>query len=566
MFKRKQLYSGLAFIIVFILQTVYGSHLNGQSRKDTAGPFKADDLRSKMAADTADRWMVTRYIDSIKLFSKRTFINPKATDHTGWGSFYGNGSLYWFNDVKELELAATGFTEKEADSYIYHVVMNDSIELVPWSKPKVFRSNKFATYAYLGKFECANKMIRLEIYRLDDYQHRVTASFNNMYLVPADLKMAVLQYNNTFLSKPYQQVNIPDKAEKYFIKDSIAAQKMKFAWSDDIAQISVHMVNTIQNDMYNVYLKRTIDGKTDTIHISNDWSITYHSKNPFTRINASYFREPGEYEILVVPEPPTGFKRSAEMIRKLPFTVLPGKMTSFSLKELLILLAIVITIALLIFWYLRKKHQRKLGSEMQQKEMISLQLRSVRDSLNPHFIFNALAGIQNLMNKKDTDNANLYLSRFARITRSVLNTRENDRISMKEEISLLEDYLQMEQLRFGFKYYIYKDEKLDENNMDIPVLLIQPFVENAIKHGISSLKQDGRIDIRFKKTNNQVIIEIEDNGKGFDTSSIAKGMGISLTEKRIELLNSVYKPALIHLQKKSGDKGTIITIILENWI
>jgi sensor histidine kinase YesM len=318
--------------------------------------------------------------------------------------------------------------------------------------------------------------------------------------------------------------------------------------------------------MYNVYLKRTIDGKTDTIHISNDWSITYHSKDPFTRINASYFREPGEYEILVAPEPPTGFTRSVEMIRKLPFTVLPGKMTSFSLKELLILLAIVITIALLIFWYLRKKHQRKLGSEMQKKEMISLQLRSVRDSLNPHFIFNALAGIQNLMNKKDTDNANLYLSRFARITRSVLNTRENDRISMKEEISLLEDYLQMEQLRFGFKYYIYKDEKLDENNIEIPVLLIQPFVENAIKHGISSLKQDGQIDIRLKKTNNQIIVEIEDNGKGFDTSATKKGMGISLTEKRIELLNSANKPAFILLEKNSGDKGTVISIILENWL
>lgn len=565
MSKQNQLYRSFGLIIIFMLGIIYSATLKGQERLDTVGLTKPDNILAKLKADLGDSWILLRGFDTIKLFAKRTFIDSSA-DHNGWGSFYGNGTLNWFNDVKELEFAVTGFNEKEADSFIYHITMNDSIELVPWSKPKEFRSNKSATYAYLGKFECANKMIRLEMYRLNEYQNRIIASVNNMYLPPADLKMAVLQFNNTYLSKPYQQVYIPRNASKYFSKEDIAAKKMKFVWTDSIAQISIHMTNTIQNDMYNVYLKKIVNGKTDTIHISNNWNITYHSKDPFALISASYFREPGEYEILVVPEPPMEFKRPVEIKTKIPFTVLPGKTTSYSLKELLIVLGIAIVIGLLIFWFLRTKHKRKLGSEKQQKEMISLQLRSVRDSLNPHFIFNALAGIQNLMNKKDTENANLYLSRFARITRSVLNTRENDRISLKEEISLLEDYLQMEQLRFGFKYYIYKDEKLDENNIDIPVLLIQPFVENAIKHGISSLKQDGRVDIRFKKTNNRINIEIEDNGKGFDTNSIAKGMGISLTEKRIELLNTAFKPALIRLQKKSGSKGTMITIILENWV
>ena len=130
-----------------------------------------------------------------------------------------------------------------------------------------------------------------------------------------------------------------------------------------------------------------------------------------------------------------------------------------------------------------------------QKEIAKLQLNSIRSQLNPHFLFNALSGIQNLINKNEIDNANKYLSKFARLTRNVLDDKEL--ISLAQEKALLDDYLQMEQLRFGFNYEINAVENLDLNNIEIPSMLLQPFVENAIKHGIASKNNEGSVEIHF---------------------------------------------------------------------
>jgi len=91
----------------------------------------------------------------------------------------------------------------------------------------------------------------------------------------------------------------------------------------------------------------------------------------------------------------------------------------------------------------------------------------------------------------------------------------------------------MEQLRFNFKYEITTDPNLDLNNMEIPSMLLQPFIENAVKHGIASLSSDGQINIAIFKTYSDLILRIEDNGKGFDTSKTYEGLGFNLSTKRI---------------------------------
>lgn len=165
--------------------------------------------------------------------------------------------------------------------------------------------------------------------------------------------------------------------------------------------------------------------------------------------------------------------------------------------------------------YIKKKEAKKLVQQFKEKEITQLQLNSIRSQLNPHFLFNALAGIQNLMNKNEIDNANKYLSKFARLTRNVLNDKEL--VSLAQEKALLDDYLQMEQLRFGFSYEIKTDDNLDLENIEIPSMLLQPFVENAVKHGISQKANDGKITITFNKQANNLVLTITDNGNGFDT-------------------------------------------------
>src|SRR5690606_5158851 len=199
-----------------------------------------------------------------------------------------------------------------------------------------------------------------------------------------------------------------------------------------------------------------------------------------------------------------------------------------------------------------------------QKNTARLKLTSIRSQLNPHFLFNALAGIQNLMNKNEIDNANKYLSKFARLTRNVLDDKEL--ISLSQEKTLLDDYLQMEQLRFGFRYEINHVGNLDLDNIEIPSMLLQPFVENAVKHGISQKATAGKITIEFIKQANNLVLTVTDNGNGFDTEKKYNGLGLQLSDSRIALLNRIYKENRFTLAIQSTTNGTTICLTLTDWL
>jgi LytS/YehU family sensor histidine kinase len=179
-------------------------------------------------------------------------------------------------------------------------------------------------------------------------------------------------------------------------------------------------------------------------------------------------------------------------------------------------------------------------------------------------MFNALSGIQNLMNKNETDQANRYLAKFARITRTILNN--NELISLKDEQSLLDDYLQMEQLRFGFTYKVDVDQNLNAENVEIPAMLLQPFVENAVKHGIADMGKNGYIYLSMAGKNKDVVLTVTDNGKGFDAGQQNNGMGIALIKKRIALLNTVYGSSPVLLDIKPAPANTMVIITLTNWL
>ena len=167
------------------------------------------------------------------------------------------------------------------------------------------------------------------------------------------------------------------------------------------------------------------------------------------------------------------------------------------------------------------------------------------------------------------DGANHYLSRFADLTRKVLNTGEHDLISLDDEINILDDYLQMEQLRFNFKYDIKVDANINSSNTEVPAMLLQPFVENAVKHGVANLRENGLVNIQVSNEGNNLVFIISDNGPGFKQNTgevVNDSFGLKLTEERIELLNQVYKDQPVILNIQTAGTGTIITITLTNWI
>jgi LytS/YehU family sensor histidine kinase len=168
--------------------------------------------------------------------------------------------------------------------------------------------------------------------------------------------------------------------------------------------------------------------------------------------------------------------------------------------------------------------------------------------MNPHFLFNALNSIADFIRKNDLELADRYLTRFARLMRQTLEYSAQKEISLQEDLSTLELYLSLEQLRLNnaFAYRIEIDPDVDLEHTMVPPMLLQPFVENSIWHGFARISNGGMIHIHIKKEGDLLQYNVEDNGSGLDntkTTSTAprekKSMGVSITRERIAILNKL---------------------------
>jgi two-component system LytT family sensor kinase len=210
-------------------------------------------------------------------------------------------------------------------------------------------------------------------------------------------------------------------------------------------------------------------------------------------------------------------------------------------------------------------YKRRLNKSRRRREQLSLEIKSIRAQLNPHFIFNALASIQGLINKNDIPAANHYLTEFSTLLRESLHNHEKEMVPLVTEISLLQTYLKLEQLRFNFNYEINTDPAININATEIPNLILQPLVENAVKHGVSTLAEKGLIKIDFIKQEHDLLVSITDNGKKFDETKLADGFGLKLTRNRIALLNETLRdqPVKLTIERR---QETIINLLFTNWV
>ncbi|PIQ22021.1 MAG: histidine kinase, partial [Cytophagales bacterium CG18_big_fil_WC_8_21_14_2_50_42_9] len=219
------------------------------------------------------------------------------------------------------------------------------------------------------------------------------------------------------------------------------------------------------------------------------------------------------------------------------------------------------------FFFKFQRQKQQLKTENAKKNQLQTQISSLRAQLNPHFVFNALNSIQGLVNKNDKEGANMYISKFGSLMRDILEKNDKATHPLAQEVKQLESYLQLEQLRFQFKYRIHIDDTINLSEPDFPVMLLQPFAENAIKHGISGKRDEGNLSIRFERSKTDMLVTIQDNGKGFDVNEYFSGYGIKLIKERIVVLNQLYKEQPITCEIKSTpSKGTIITLSFTNWL
>ncbi|POY38475.1 hypothetical protein C3K47_03520 [Solitalea longa] len=211
-----------------------------------------------------------------------------------------------------------------------------------------------------------------------------------------------------------------------------------------------------------------------------------------------------------------------------------------------VLVAATVLLLVSIGWY-RLRIRSNFNKKVKEVEM-----RALRAQMNPHFIFNCLGSINRYIVKSDTKTASHYLTRFAKLIRLILDNSAIDHISLEAEIQTLQLYLDMESLRFdyAFEYEIQKEENVDEANLQLPSMLIQPYVENAIWHGLMQKEEKGKLWIRFKKVNGHLLqAEIEDNGigrkKAIELKSKEmikyKSYGMQISSDRIQIINNLYQ-------------------------
>ena len=192
--------------------------------------------------------------------------------------------------------------------------------------------------------------------------------------------------------------------------------------------------------------------------------------------------------------------------------------------------------------------QNKLKTDQQ---MLVLQQKLFRSQMNPHFIFNSLASIQNFIVKQDSRKANIFLSRFSELIRRILDNSTQEYITFEKEISTIENYLELQKVRYieKFDYSMEVDEAIDTETMKIPPMLAQPIIENAIEHGIKHKDSKGNIHIRFTLQDNRIIFEVEDDGVGrekaqeilFKHDKDHKSLATAITLERIRVLNKKSK-------------------------
>jgi len=171
------------------------------------------------------------------------------------------------------------------------------------------------------------------------------------------------------------------------------------------------------------------------------------------------------------------------------------------------------------------------------------------------------------MNKNDLENTNRYLTAFSILLRMTLDERNADLWTLQDELDILDKYISLEQLRFSFDYTIKVGERITAVNIPFPSMLLQPAVENAIKHGISGIKEAGLLAIEVNANKNDLLITITDNGKGFNTNNVqAVNHGIRLTKERIAFINETTEGQRIEMKIESGEQGTVVKFYFYNYI
>jgi hypothetical protein len=273
----------------------------------------------------------------------------------------------------------------------------------------------------------------------------------------------------------------------------------------------------------------------------------------------------------------TDFKNKIEQVTllKQDNNIKAEKLENASLLKWVLLIGLLVIAMSSIIIYrslaLKRKNEKLKGEHEQailKQNATELEMQALRAQMNPHFIFNCLSSINRFILKNETEDASDYLTKFSRLVRMVLNNSKKPFITLEDELDMLKLYLDMERLRFkdSFDYSISFTNSIDIDNIFVPPLLLQPFVENAIWHGLMHKEGQGRLEIKLSIEDRTLTCVIADNGIGrkkaamlkSKSSEKQKSMGLHITSERLALLNkNMDQPNSFYFEDITDDEGNV---------
>lgn len=342
-----------------------------------------------------------------------------------------------------------------------------------------------------------------------------------------------------------------DSLISYYLKDGDTIRKK---WNSDYLKIHFAAFDYIAPDMNQFAFK--IDG------IHKEW-IQLGTQNSIILSGL----EPGNYTLRIKASNNDGIWNEKGIAIKLLIVPPYWKTSWFRILVYILILLVILIVVYAIY-------QRKRDKEISKKRVIFLQLKALQAQINPHFIFNSLNSILNLIVHDEKRSAVDYLSKFSKLLRKVIDRSRNNSISLVQEIELIELYIELECMRFEnkFKYSIIVDENIDTESTMVPPLFLQPYIENSIKHGKIYMNEAGKIDLIFKEKGSDLDILIIDNGVGRQKAqeSIAedivphKSYGMEISRERLKMINS--EVVIEDVKDETGEiAGTQIEIIINNY-
>ncbi|RAV98514.1 sensor histidine kinase [Pseudochryseolinea flava] len=376
-----------------------------------------------------------------------------------------------------------------------------------------------------------------------------TVDFNDITSDNTNLWLATAE-GIIILPKTFQQQNeISAHVTSMFVngeKQAMTTRELILPYDQNNIRLVLAARSFTTNDIYYRYKIRDTD---------STWTMTKSNELEFSSL------QPGDYHFSVQARNADGqwskYTKSLSIQIKKPiwyeWWFIMGAM-----------IIVIFTTSLII----RNAYHANYKKVLLHDRLIESELKALVAQMNPHFIFNTLNTIQKFFITSDTKTANRLLSRFSKLMRMILDNTSRSFVTIEAEIAFLNHYLEIESMRFNqqFDFEILTAPNLDTANTFIPSMTIQPFVENALIHGIMPLKKKGRIVIRFSMLENGTYVEVEDNGVGrtINHNRTHVPRGINLIRERLSILSNksdkVYRMEIV--DQKPPEQGTRVLLYL----